>query len=60
MAGASLAGLFRRTGVAAEIYEAPFAAIELEVFNPSSDFYAFKPDFVLLLHSTQALRAAWH
>ena len=51
--------LFRRGGVAAEIYEAPFAAIELEVFNPASDFYAFKPDIVVLLNSTQALRAAF-
>ena len=51
--------LFRRAGFAAEIYEAPFAAIELEVFNPSSDLYAFRPDVVILLHSTQALRAAF-
>lgn len=51
--------LFRRAGIAAEIYEAPFAAIELEVFNPSSEFYAFKPDMVVLLNSTQALRAAF-
>ncbi len=51
--------LFRLGGVAAEIHEAPFAAIELEAFNPSSDFYAFKPDVVVLLNSTQALRAAF-
>lgn len=51
--------LFRRGGFAAEIYEAPFAAIELEVFNPSSAFYDFKPDVVALLNSTQALRAAF-
>jgi FkbH-like protein len=51
--------LFRRGGFATSFYEAPFAAIELEVFNPSSDFYAFKPDVVVLLNSTQALRAAF-
>ena len=51
--------LFRRTGFAAEIYEAPFAAIELEVFNPASAFYAFKPDVAVLLNSTQTLRAAF-
>jgi FkbH-like protein len=51
--------LFRRMGFAAEIYEAPFSAIELEVFNPSSEFYAFNPDVVVLLNSTQALRAAF-
>lgn len=49
--------LFRRGGLAAEIYEAPFAAIELEAFNPSSDLYSFQPDVVVLLNSTQALRA---
>ena len=51
--------LFRRAGYAAEIYEAPFAAIELEVFNPSSNLYVFQPDIVVLLNSTQALRAAF-
>ncbi len=51
--------LFRRAGVAAEIYEAPFAAIELEVFNPSSSLYAFKPEVVVLLNSTQALRPSF-
>jgi FkbH-like protein len=51
--------LFRRGGFAAEIYEAPFAAIELEVFNPSSDLYSFQPDIVVFLNSTQALRAAF-
>jgi FkbH-like protein len=51
--------LFRREGFAVDIYEAPFAAIELAVFNPSSEFYAFEPDAVILLNSTQALRAAF-
>ena len=51
--------LFRCAGFDAEICEAPFAAIELEVFNPSSDFYTFKPDVAVLLNSTQALRAAF-
>jgi FkbH-like protein len=51
--------LFRRAGFAVDIYEAPFAAIELEVFNPSSNFYSFQPDIVVLLNSTQALREAF-
>ena len=51
--------LLRRGGLAAEIYEAPFAAIELEVFNPSSGLYAFKPEFVVVLNCTQALRASF-
>ncbi len=51
--------LFRRAGFAAEIYEGPFAAIELDVFNPCSDLYGFQPDIVVLLNSTQALRAVF-
>jgi FkbH-like protein len=51
--------LFRRAGFAVDIYEAPFAAIELEVFNPSSNLYSFQPDIVVLLNSTQALREAF-
>jgi FkbH-like protein len=46
-------------GLAADIYEAPFAAIELDVFNPSSDLYVFMPDAVVLLNCTQALRSAF-
>jgi FkbH-like protein len=51
--------LFRRAGFAAEIYEGPFAAIELDALNPSSDLYRFQPDIVVLLNSTQALRDAF-
>jgi FkbH-like protein len=51
--------LFRRAGLFAEIYEAPFAATELEVYNPGSDLYAFKPDVVVLINSTQSLRASF-
>ena len=49
--------LFHRQGVDAEIYEAPFDGSELEVYNPASGLYQFKPDFVVVLNSVQALRA---
>src|SRR5277367_5830036 len=48
--------LLRRNGFAAEIYEAPFDAIELECINPASGLYRFEPDAVVVLNSTQALR----
>jgi len=51
--------LFRRGGIAVELYEAPFAAIELEVFNPGSELYRFRPDIIVLLNCTQALRATF-
>ena len=49
--------LFCRHGVDAEIYEAPFDALELEVYNPASGLYQFQPEFVVILNSVQALRA---
>ena len=49
--------LFHRQGVDAEIYEAPFDGLELEIYNPASGLYQFKPDFVVVLNSVQALRA---
>jgi FkbH-like protein len=52
--------LFSENGVTAELYEAPFDAMELEVINPASGLYAFEPDVVLLIHSIQALRARYY
>jgi len=52
-----LRALFARHGVSAEIYEAPFDAIELEVHDRNSGLYQFQPQFVVLLNSVQALRA---
>jgi FkbH-like protein len=52
-----LRALFARQRVEAEIYEAPFDAIELEVRNPQSGLYQFAPQFVVLMNSVQAFRA---
>ncbi len=52
--------LFHENGVGAQFYEAAFDAIELEVINPQSGLYAFQPDVVVFLHSTQALRARYY
>ena len=52
--------LLSHHGLSAEVYEAPFDAIELETYNPDSGLYACKPDFVLILQATQALRVAFH
>jgi FkbH-like protein len=49
--------LFARQGVNAEIYEAPFDAIELEVYNLNSALYQFQPQAVVVLNAVQALRA---
>lgn len=51
--------LLDSAGFSAEIYEGPFDAIEVEVYNAASGLYAFDPDAVLVLNATQALRAAF-
>jgi len=51
--------LFHGLGFHAVLYEGPFDGIQLEAFNPDSGLYQFQPDVVVLLHSTQALRAAF-
>jgi FkbH-like protein len=53
-----LRALFHRRGVDAQIYEAPFDAIELDAYNPSSGLYRFQPDAIAILNAVQALRAA--
>lgn len=52
-----LRALFARHGVDAQIYSAPFAAIELEAYNADSELYRFQPDAVAILSSVQTLRA---
>ena len=52
--------LFHENGVGTVFYEGAFDAMELEVLNPASGLYAFLPDVVVLLNSTQALRARYY
>jgi FkbH-like protein len=54
-----LRALFARQGVDADIYEGPFDAIELEVYDPDSGLYQFQPQVVVLLNSVQALRSTF-
>lgn len=49
-----------RRGIQVDIYEAGYDAIELEVFNPASQLYAFDPDFVFILKSTEKLKQKVH
>jgi FkbH-like protein len=41
----------------AEIYEAPYGLLRQEILDPSSDLYAFKPDFVFLATTRRDLGA---
>jgi FkbH-like protein len=49
--------LLHRHGIDAEIYEGPFDAIELEVYDAHSGLYRFQPDVIAILNAVQALRA---
>ncbi len=48
--------LLHERGINAEIYEAPFDAIELQVYDSRSGLYKFQPDFMVVLNAVQALR----
>lgn len=52
--------LFARSGVAAEIYAAEFDTIEQEVLDENSGLYAFGPEIVLLLQTTNVLRLKYY
>ncbi|HEY3850725.1 MAG TPA: HAD-IIIC family phosphatase, partial [Steroidobacteraceae bacterium] len=52
-----LRSLFAENGFLADLYEAAFDAVELEVIDTGSGLYAFKPDVAVLLNATQALRS---
>jgi FkbH-like protein len=52
--------LAARQGVRAEVYLAEYDSIELEVFNPGSQLYAFAPDAVLFLHALNAFRFKYY
>ena len=52
--------LLARRGVRAEVYLGEYDATELEVFNEHSDLYAFRPDVVVILGSTNALRLKYY
>ena len=51
-----LRALFSRHGLAADIYEAPFDAADVEARNPHSGLYQHQPEIVVVLSTVQALR----
>jgi FkbH-like protein len=55
-----LKALLVHKGIRAEVYLAEFDSIELEIFNPQSDLYAFAPDAVIVLNSLNALRLKYY
>lgn len=52
--------LFADYGIKLEVFEAPFDAIELQVYDPNSELYRFSPDVIVILNVTQALRTRYY
>ncbi|HEY7208861.1 MAG TPA: HAD-IIIC family phosphatase [Bryobacteraceae bacterium] len=48
--------LFHQQGINCDVYEGPFDAVELEVYDANSGLYRFEPDVIVLLEAVQALR----
>jgi FkbH-like protein len=52
--------LLCQNGIRAEIYESAYGTAELEILDPTSGLYEFRPDVVLLAHSVFALRDRYY
>ena len=52
--------LLRRQGIGAEIYEAGFDTIETEIIDPDSSLYAFRPDAIVIVNTTNALKPRFY
>ena len=51
----ALLGYGYEAGLQFEIYEADYSQIDLQIFDPSSELYEFKPDFVFICRSSEKL-----
>lgn len=51
----ALKGYGKQCGIDLEIYEAEYNQIEQEVFNTSSGLYTFRPEYVLVVKSSEKL-----
>ena len=46
-----------RNNVQAEVYEGNYDGVDLEILDPNSDLYAFQPQYVVILLSSEKLKA---
>lgn len=52
--------MFAKRGIRLEVFEGPFDAIELQVYDRSSSLFQFAPDSIVVLNSVQALRSRYY
>lgn len=55
-----LAVLFAEQGVCPRIFEGPFDAVELQVYDSRSELFAFAPHAIVILNVVQALRSRYY
>lgn len=51
----AIRGVAVEYGYNIDIYEAPFNQVEMQLFNPNSELYAFQPQYTVVLQSTHKL-----
>lgn len=57
---AMLREAFARSGMQAQVYEGGYGAADMEARNPASGLYAFAPDMIVILNSTQGMRDRYY
>ena len=56
----ALKGMAKLEGIELDLYEAEYDQLKQEIIDTESPFYQFKPEFVLLFHSTQKLSKSFY
>ena len=56
----ALLGAGKKYGMLFEIYEADYDQIDLQVMNPSSELYDFRPNYVFILHNNVSLKQKFY
>jgi FkbH-like protein len=60
MLSQALKGYGYDIGLNFEIFEAGHNQIEKEILNPSSELYDFKPEFIIIFHSSQKIQKTFY
>jgi len=56
----ALIGAGKLKGLEFEIYEADYDQIDLQILNPTSELYSFKPDWVFILQNNNSLKQKFY
>lgn len=56
----ALRGYGIENGIHYQVFEADYNQIDLQVFDPTSELYEYKPDYVIILRSTERLLKSFY